>query len=353
MLAELLPRWLAVWLGIRKLSPRDGEPRPSRIVQLQRPGDTGGGYRPDERPQDPSIDPREPASGESSSSGESHGWANCTMASGAIALAYHTRGEREPWGGHLRHEQDDQSGGTDLYDLRQAWERYAGETLTIKTGAGWSAVAKAHDEKRAIVLQGTGEVPGAGDYAGAHAVCIGIDTNNAGSWLLYDPLVSAYQWVSASSLRSWAERFHSSIAFAVSRVVEEPDEPDEPDEPPKPPPAPDVPPSPVLVDWYAVGWDTGRDAGRTQLTDESFRLWLEWLQAPASSPVDVWDGMVWSGLEGGLERELEDCPDPLPGVAGVWSRGAPPDPSSAAIAALRSSSTSWDGSSWTGSLWSA
>ena len=134
--------------------PRDGEPRPHRIIKV-RDIDTGGSWRPAHRPQNPNSDPAEPGGGESSSAGNEHGWSNCTQSAGATAFAYedHYAGAaRAPWGGHLRHSQDDQSGGTDLNDLKQAWSRYGGRTLTIKSGTGWDDVERAHNERRAIVI---------------------------------------------------------------------------------------------------------------------------------------------------------------------------------------------------------
>ena len=58
------------------------------------------------------------------------------MTSSAIGLAYQSpRGELDLWGGDLRHSQGDLSGGTDLYDARDAWAEF-GETLTDQIRGG-------------------------------------------------------------------------------------------------------------------------------------------------------------------------------------------------------------------------
>ena len=200
--------------------PRDGEPRPSRLIGVGRI-DTGGAWRAAHRPQDPGTDPREPGGGESSSAGTDHGWANCTMAAGATAYAYeaHYAGrDAAPWGGDMRHSgQPDLSGGTDLYDLRDAWELWGGYSLRIRSGAGWSAVVDEHDVGAAIVIQGEGDCPGSGDFTGGHACAIGPETRSNGDWLWSDPVCSGWQWVSPASIRAWAERLTSSIAFGASR----------------------------------------------------------------------------------------------------------------------------------------
>jgi hypothetical protein len=188
-LAEVLPRWLAILLGVRRVAPVDGY-WPSRSVVVPEL-DTGGGFRAAWRQQDPAKDPKEPFGGESSSAGNDHGWSNCSMTSGALVLAYQQpQGSKAYWGGDLRHSgQPDLSGGTDLYDVRDAWAEY-GETLTIKSGAGWSAVKTAHNEGRAIVIQGTGNVPGSESFDGGHACAIAPETHSDGRWLFGDPLAT-------------------------------------------------------------------------------------------------------------------------------------------------------------------
>jgi hypothetical protein len=236
-----LPRAIAVAAGLRVLSPGDRRPDESNL-RIVPEIDTGGAFRPDWRMQDPSKDPKEPYGGESSGTGNDHGWGNCTCVSAAIAYAYETQDQSGPQGGDMRHHQDDLSGGTDLYDMRTAWDRYGNKTLTIKSGAGWGAVKTAHNEGRAIIIQGEGNVPGSESFDGGHACVIGPETHSDGRWLFGDPLASGWQWVSESSIRDWAENLSSGIYFAVSKIPATqstpppPTQPDCPDCPPVPPP---------------------------------------------------------------------------------------------------------------------
>jgi hypothetical protein len=196
-------------------------PRPDRIPRR----DTGGApvplvapegwYRPRQKQQNPDVDPHEPASGESSSAGYDHGWSNCTMASGAMCLDFHLLGALDLWGGDLRHApgQPDQSGGTDLWDVEKAWAYYAAD-LEIRSGAGWAAARADHDQGRALLLTGEGNVPGSATFDGAHAICVLPEVHSDGRWLMADPLCTGPEWVSESALRAWAERLQASINWA-------------------------------------------------------------------------------------------------------------------------------------------
>lgn len=238
---EAMPRELAVITGLRKLAPRPESIPTQWNVKVVESIDTGAAFRPDWRMQDPAKDPKEPYGSESSGTGNDHGWSNCTMVSAALVYAYHVKDKSGPQGGDMRHHQDDMSGGTDLYDAKTAWDRYGNQTLTIKTGAGWGAVKTAHNEGRAILIQGEGNVPGAETFDGSHACAIGIETNSEGDWLWGDPLATGWQWVPPSKIESWAKALHSSIMFAVSKVVAS-----EPTPPPTPPAEPDPPKPPVF-----------------------------------------------------------------------------------------------------------
>jgi hypothetical protein len=338
-------RRILVMLAIRRLTPGDHEPRPSVSVWLEDPDDTGGSfYRPSHRMQDPAIDPREPYGGESSSTGSDHGWSGCTMSAGADALALHTGGEIAPWGGDLRHRQGDLSGGTDLVDLRDAWRTY-GEELTIRSGAGWTAVVDAHDELRPIVIQGSGNVPGADSFAGGHACVISPEPKADGQWLFGDPLVSGWQWIPPAEIRTWAQHWQSSIAFAVGAPMSAPAP-----EPPAPAPCP-----PAEEHTPAELEELARRSSSTALAiaaDLEVGAWLEWLRAPRSGPADVWDVGGWADPDEVLEAVLEDDePDPCyqPATPAAWARGLlfPVDD---ALAALTSPAL-WDGSGWRASTW--
>lgn len=332
-LANILPRWLAILLGIRRVVPTDDK-WPMWSVAVP-PIDTGGAFRAAWRQQDPSKDPKEPNGSESSSTGNDHGWSNCTMTAGALALAYQQpRGSLAPWGGDLRHRQGDLSGGTDLYDLRDAWETY-GESLSIKSGQGWSAVVDCHDDGRAIVIQGTGNVPGSESFDGGHACCIAPETHSDGDWLFGDPLASGWQWVSPSSIRSWAERWQSSIAFAAGEKP--PSDPPTPTPVPCPPIPPETPRGPEIDRAYDLGVVAGQDA--------SVSVWMSWIGAPKGG---AWDAVGWGPFVPSNLDDLDDCGGGVAG--GVWGRGPLPDPVASAILA-GSTPGAWSGSGWTASTW--
>lgn len=330
LLAELLPRWLAIALRIRRVSP--GRRRPSRRVVVPEL-DTGGAFRAAWREQDPAVDPKEPYGSESSSTGSDHGWANCTMTAGALAIAYQQpRGDLAPWGGDMRHRQGDLSGGTDLYDLRDAWAEY-GEELKIKSGSGWAALVDAHGAGRAVVVQGTGNVPGSESFDGGHACAIAPETHSDGRWLFGDPLASGWQWVKPADIRSWAERWQSSIAFAVGEA----------------PPAEPVPQEPTASTCALPGPELARASALAYelALDESVGLWVDYLGPVGPVAGGVWDVSIWVGAhESSIAWLLEGCDDP----SAVWGRGPVPDPAAAARHALDTPPT-WDALAWRALLW--
>jgi hypothetical protein len=198
-------------------------PRPDRIPNASNerevpPIDTGGTFRPDWRKQNPASDPKEPYGSESAGTGDDHGWSNCTMTAAALAFAYATGDKSGPWGGDMRHHQDDLSGGTDLYDADIAFNRM-GQNLDVLIGEGWSLLKAKRNEGRAIIVQGEGNVPGSESFDGGHACCIGLETASDGKWLWGDPLASGWQWVTESSIRDWAENLSTGIYFAATKVA--------------------------------------------------------------------------------------------------------------------------------------
>lgn len=261
----LLPRWLAVLLGLRKLSPGILDRLPGIQDLYSATHDTSGGpWRPTFRPQPPWEGGSEPAGGDSNAKGEEHCWNQCTLCSASVVWGWHEHSSSNPKGGVFRHEQGDLDGGTDLYDARDAWDNYNGADLKIKSGQGWGAVQDARRDWRAIVLQGTGNTPGAGTYTGAHAIGILPERPSSGSeWLIADPLCDGYDWVPESKLKEWAQAFSSGICFAVSRSWP----PDEPEPAPEPEPEPEPPPPPPPI--IGAAW------------------------AIPELPVAPWDGELW------------------------------------------------------------
>lgn len=311
-----MPRELAIAIGLRKIAPLPDN-IPFRTVEVA-PIDTGGAFRPDWRMQDPSRDPKEPHGNESSGTGNDHGWANCTMVSAALVYAYHVQDKTGPQGGDMRHNQGDLSGGTDLYDAETAWRNYGNQDLAIKTGQGWGEVKKCHNDGRAILIQGTGNVPGTESYDGAHACAIGPETNADGKWLWGDPLATGWQWVNPSAIQEWAQRFHSSVAFAVSKA----------------PPKPVVPPEPVPPEVIEVPIDIKpiEAAAVNAYQSELLREMYYWFQHPEQKPpFPVGDTLAAVG-------HLNEGWD-----VGKWSQ---------TTWYLASDSARWDEATWsTGSVW--
>ena len=219
-----LPREALVRLGVRVLVPGIDGLRPNEADTV----DVGGGIappslgvlRPTWRMQDPAKDPREPRDREGQAMGTEHGWANCNMTSCAVVYAYHVGERNSPWGGDMRHSQSDREGGTDMYDAVQAWRNYGDRYLSVRSGQGWKALKAARREGRAILIHGTGEVPGRGRFAGNHACVIGPEVHEkSGRWLFGDPLASDWQFIEPAEIRAWAEALNPAISFAVSKPV--------------------------------------------------------------------------------------------------------------------------------------
>lgn len=205
-------------LGVRRVLPADRERRPAWDTGGAPPTvATTGAYRPAHKMQNPDVDPREPGPAESQGAGDDHGWSNCTMAAGAMVLDFHTEGAISVWAGDLRHapSQPDQTGGTDLWDVQHAWADY-GQQLDIRSGGGWEAALRDLDDGRAIVLTGTGNVPGSATFDGGHAIAVYPERHSDGRQLQADPLCTGPEWVERDALRAWAERYDPDANWARS-----------------------------------------------------------------------------------------------------------------------------------------
>jgi hypothetical protein len=166
---------------------------------------------------------------------------NCTCASAGMAMDFHTAGGKVKKGGDMRHNCPDNVEGTDLYDMRAAWEHY-GQSLSIRSGQGWGEVMDCLREGRGVILQGMSSAFGSGcsaAYDGAHAIYVHPEKNAEGKWLMGDPICSGWQWKSADILKEFAQRFSGSICFAVTKVRDNDPPPPEPE--PEPEPEPDDP----------------------------------------------------------------------------------------------------------------
>ena len=209
----------------------------------------------------------------------------------------------------------------------------------MKSGAGWSAVVDAHEAGRAIVIQGTGNVPGSGTFDGGHACCIGVETRSSdGAWLWGDPTVTDWQWVGAGKIRDYAEAWQSSIAFAVSSPTSPAPEPE-----PPPPAAPCY--SQAELDAAVAAARAAEEASEeleaalelTMAGDAAVVTWLDWLRGPRSTTADAWERGAWSDpTRRSRRRARRRGARSLQGWARLarWARGPLPSPASDALAAM-------------------
>jgi hypothetical protein len=244
-----------------------------------------------------------------------------------MALDYHTGGRLRKRGGDMRHHQNDNDSGTDLYDAAQAWASY-GESLSIRSGQGWGAVVNALDDGRGVILQGTGGLGPCGDYDGGHAIYIAPESSGS-RWLKGDPECSGYEWTEGTTLKGFATRLSSGIYFAVTKAY------GSSTPPPTPPPAdcPDCPPAPPV----GPELERAEGLGASGALDASVTEWVEYLSAPKLRG-GLWDASTWAG----------DCPEP---DDAIWSVGLRlPDPVAAARHALATPPL-WGAEAWRSLLW--
>ena len=183
------------------------------------------------------------------------------MAAGATMLDFHTRGRKKSTGAEMRKRQQDQSGGTDAYDLQRAWATYK-EVLVIRNGKYWADLIK--DRGRgwfvsidvwyaeipvAIRCQSNGNI--------GHTMGVAPETHSDGRWLVSDPLCTGYKWVKPSDLRrameAWGKRIGigSAVNYTTAQeaaIVVVPPPIDPPPVKPPDPPCPDCPDCPECPD---------------------------------------------------------------------------------------------------------
>jgi len=131
------------------------------------------------------------------------------MASIATGIAYHTLGKDSSSGAKMRAYQDDQSGGTDSGDARQAWARGYDEALVIRDGRTWPDVLDDLRAGRLVhldVWHATASVclSGSGQYG--HTMAVAPDCKG-GSWLVADPWCKPAKWarLPEATLKAGAE----------------------------------------------------------------------------------------------------------------------------------------------------
>lgn len=154
---------------------------------------------------------------------------NCTMACGSMALDRHTlgaitalRGSPKATPPTLRSLQNDQSEGTDLYDVALAWQNGWNQTLTAGIYS-WSGFVAQINSGRGAIVQGLyGALPASkrfsNSFTGGHAIYINEQLPSGNFWG-YDPLYRQPVVYTASELQayaqglSWVSSGHVSAGF--------------------------------------------------------------------------------------------------------------------------------------------
>lgn len=153
---------------------------------------------------------------------------NCRMASIAMGLDYETQGAETSTGAKMRTYTDDQSGGTDSGDARQAWDRGYGESLRVMDGHTFAEALDDLRAGRAVHLDvWHAKVKGpclSGSGAYGHTIIVLPDHDERG-WAVGDPWCSTdagYARVLQGDLAAGAEYWAGQV---YSRAAAEPDYP--------------------------------------------------------------------------------------------------------------------------------
>ena len=149
--------------------------------------------------------------------GSSYQNENCGCATAATAIDFHTTGGTISTGQAMRERNPDQSGGTDWYDMRDAWSTY-GETLTVKNGQTWANARADLMAGRLVLLSvwhatlGGPCLSGSGQYG--HGVAIAPPLNSDGArWRVGDPWCKpgSWSWWAESKIKAAAEEFGGQV----------------------------------------------------------------------------------------------------------------------------------------------
>lgn len=148
-----------------------------------------------------------------------------------MGLDYHTGGSKTASGGKMRTYTDDQSGGTDSGDAKQAWARGYGQALNVNDGDTFDEALRdlrngkvVHLDTWHASLGKYGCVSGEGKYG--HTVAVIPDYNSKG-WLLGDPWCTKnYKRVPESTLRSAAETWGRKVLSTGGNDLPEPGTPE-------------------------------------------------------------------------------------------------------------------------------
>ena len=140
---------------------------------------------------------------------------NCRMASIAMGLDYQTLGGQTSTGSKMRSYTDDQSGGTDSGDARQAWDRGYDQALTVRDGSTFTDALADLDDGRTVHLDvwhaavGGPCLSGSGGYG--HTIAV-LPDHNADGWAVGDPwCTDGWHRVSQAKLQAGAEAWGGQV----------------------------------------------------------------------------------------------------------------------------------------------
>lgn len=141
---------------------------------------------------------------------------NCTPASLAAAADEASGGRIKKTASQARalvapsQEQNPMTPGWSLRDADVAAARLGIELWVGDPATGWAGVERAHDEGRAVLVQGDSDMFAdrvSGGFNGDHCVVICPRVHSDGRWMVGDPLLNAWRWEGRRTLRLYAEKY--------------------------------------------------------------------------------------------------------------------------------------------------
>ena len=146
------------------------------------------------------------------------------MASGAMALDFHTQGKEQVWGGTLRTLSGDTAGGTNIDDLQRAIAKVGSYAFEDHRGEPWANVVTALKAGKGVVLQGdydvfTGMATCQDSFDGDHAIYLNPEFNSTKTAVLTgDPLCKTWKYIPLTTLRAYAEKLSLRVAKTTSKL---------------------------------------------------------------------------------------------------------------------------------------
>lgn len=156
--------------------------------------------------------------------GSRYAASNCTPASGANGANAATKGRVAKTGGQVRalvardEETNPGTPGWTLQDLRLAMTRID-VNFTIRSGSGWVALAKAHDDGYYIAVQGDSDrftdSTCSGAFDGDHCIGVHPDEDSTGRWRIDDPICRVARYERPEVIRAYAQKFAPTVNWGM------------------------------------------------------------------------------------------------------------------------------------------